>query len=84
MVLFASLMKGRSLSYREILRHSLPFLIALNNQVNRIRIIEAGGDPDRNYDDEDTESVPSYQSKNEEESTLPDSVFYGQLNALLK
>lgn len=83
-MLFASLMKGRSMSYNEILRHSLPFLNAFCKQINRIRIIEAGGDPDRNYDDEDIESVPSYHDKNEVESTLPDSVFYGQLNALLK
>lgn len=83
-MLFASLMKGRSMSYNEILRHSLPFLNALNNQINRIRIIEAGGDPDRNYDDEDMESAPSYCNNNEVESTLPDSMFYGQLNALLK
>lgn len=72
------------MSYNEILRHSLPFLNALNNQINRIRIIEAGGDPDRSYDDEDMESAPAYSDIDEVESTLSDSIFYGQLNALLK
>lgn len=83
MALFAGLMKDRSMSYTEILSHSLPFLEAMSGEINRIRIIEAGGNPDR--DDEegnknDTENNYSV-SDNCGES---DSVFYGTLNELLR
>ncbi len=83
--MFAALMKDRTMTYDEIFSHSMPFLNAMAKQINRIRIIEAGGNPDKTNDD-DTESnsvIPSRKNYAEEESTLSDAAFYGQLNALL-
>lgn len=71
------------MTYREILSHSLPFLHAFCGQINRIRIIEAGGDPDRSYDENEGDT-PYYRNNDEVESTLSDAEFYGQLNALLR
>ena len=87
MALFAGLMKDRSMSYTEILSHSLPFLEAMSGEINRIRIIEAGGNPDRD-DDEDTESEiterPSRNNSKNVECNEPDDLFYGTLNELLR
>lgn len=62
------------MTYNEILSHSLPFLTAINSEINKIRILEAGGNP--NGDEEN--------SMEEVESKLPDSTFYGTLNGLMK
>lgn len=82
-------MKDRTMTYEEIFSHSMPFLNAMTKQVNRIRIIEAGGNPDKTDDENDVndENKVFSTSKNknyiEEESTLSDADFYGQLNSLL-
>lgn len=63
----------------------MPFLNAMKKQIDRIRIIEAGGNPDKTNDD-NTESnnvIPTRENYAEEESILSDATFYGQLNALL-
>lgn len=79
----ALLAKDTSMTIDELFEHSLPFLIALYEQVNRARMIEAGIDPDRSCSDND-EDNSSYSGSNEVESTLSDAEFYGQLNALMK
>lgn len=76
-------MKDRSMSYDEILSHSLPFLEAISGEINRIRIIEAGGNPDRD-DDEDTGSEFSGGSGKNTECNEPDNLFYGRLNDMLR
>lgn len=77
-------MKDRTMTYEEIFSHSMPFLNAMAKQINRIRIIEAGCNPDKTDDEtENNSAVPSKENHDEEESTLPDELFYGQLNALL-
>lgn len=81
MALFAGLMKDRSMSYTEILSHSLPFLEAMSGEINRIRIIEAGGNPDRDYDNENGTENGNSVPENCGES---DAVFYGTLNELLR
>lgn len=83
MALFAGLMKDRSMSYSEILSHSLPFLEAISGEINRIRIIEAGGNPDRDDDDENKNGTENNYSVpyNCGES---DDLFYGTLNELLR
>lgn len=80
-------MKDRTMTYEEIFSHSMPFLNAMTKQVNRIRIIEAGGNPDKTDDENEDNNTTHSASKNkdyiEEESTLSDADFYGQLNSLL-
>lgn len=80
-------MKDRTMTYEEIFSHSMPFLNAMTKQVNRIRIIEAGGNPDKTNDENEDNNTTHSASKNkdyiEEESTLSDADFYGQLNSLL-
>lgn len=80
-------MKDRTMTYEEIFSHSMPFLNAMTKQVNRIRIIEAGGNPDKTNDENEDNSTSQSASKSkdyiEEESTLSDADFYGQLNSLL-
>lgn len=77
-------MKDRTMTYEEIFSHSMPFLNAMEKQINRIRIIEAGCNPDKANDDTESNNViPSSENHNEEESALSDELFYGQLNALL-
>lgn len=70
----------------EIMGHSMPYLEAICGQVNRIRMIEAGFNPDadKNQSSEGNESSPA-PSHNyaEEESHLSDAEFYGRLNELL-
>lgn len=57
----------------------MPFLNAVCAQVNRIRMIEAGIDPD------EKESSPASPDRyDEEESDLSDEEFYGRLNDLLR
>lgn len=73
------------MTFGEITSHSMPFLNAICSQVNRIRIIEAGGNPDKTEDDEG--NIPysrSHKDYDEVESGLSDADFYGQLNALMK
>lgn len=77
-------MKDRTMTYEEIFSHSMPFLNTMAKQINRIRIIEAGCNPDKTDDDtENNNVIPSRENHDEEESTLSDAAFYGQLNALL-
>ena len=80
-------MKDRTMTYEEIFGHSMPFLNAMTKQVNRIRIIEAGGNPDKTDDENEENNTTHSASKSkdyiEEESTLSDADFYGQLNSLL-
>lgn len=77
-------MKDRTMTYEEIFSHSMPFLNTLTKQINRIRIIEAGCNPDKTDDaTESSNVIPSRENHDEEESTLSDELFYGQLNALL-
>ena len=80
-------MKDRTMTYEEIFSHSMPFLNAMTKQVNRIRIIEAGGNPDKTNDENENNNTTHSASKSkdyiEEESTLSDADFYGQLNSLL-
>lgn len=80
-------MKDRTMTYEEIFSHSMPFLNAMTKQVNRIRIIEAGGNPDKTNDENEDNNTTHSASKSkdyiEEESTLSDADFYGQLNSLL-
>lgn len=71
------------MSYAEILSHSLPFLEAISNEINRIRIIEAGGDPDRDYDKENKNGTENNYSV-PENCGESDAVFYGTLNELLR
>ena len=61
----------------------MPFLNVMSKQINRIRILETGGNPYNTNDDTENSVVPSRENHDEEESTLPDELFYGQLNALL-
>ena len=79
----ASLAMHTRMSVDELYTHSLPLLSALHEQIMRIKMIDAGIDPDNPYSDNEEYTSPK-TAKNEVESTLPDSVFYGQLNALLK
>ena len=66
----------------EIMGHSMPYLEAISGQINRIRMIEAGFNPDA--DKEENESSPAPSPKyDEEESNLSDAEFYGKLNELL-
>lgn len=83
MALFAGLMKDRSMSYTEILSHSLPFLEAMSGEINRIRIIEAGGNPDRDDEEENKNGTENNYSV-PENCGESDSVFYGTLNELLR
>lgn len=83
MALFAGLMKDHSMSYTEILSHSLPFLEAMSGEINRIRIIEAGGNPDRDEDEENKNGTENGNSV-PENCGESDSVFYGTLNELLR
>lgn len=80
-------MKDRTMTYEEIFSHSMPFLNAMTKQVNRIRIIEAGGNPDKTNDENENNNTTHSASKSkdyiEEESTLSDADFYGQLNSFL-
>lgn len=77
-VLFAMLMKDSTMTSREIVGRSMPFLNTVCAQVSRIRMIEAGIDPDKK------ESSPaSYCGYDEEESDLSDEEFYGRINELL-
>lgn len=78
-VLFAMLMKDSTMTSREIAGRSMPFLNAVCTQVSRIRMIEAGIDPDK----KERSSASSYGC-NEEESDLSDEEFYGRLNELLR
>lgn len=72
------LMKDGTMTRREILGRSMPFLNTVCTQVSRIRMLEAGINPDKR------ESSPaSPYGYDEEESDLSDEEFYGQLNALL-
>lgn len=71
------------MSYAEILSHSLPFLEAISSEINRIRIIEAGGNPDRD-DDEGSENNSPNNSDKMTESGESDALFYGRLNELLR
>lgn len=64
---------------REIMSRSMPFLNTVCAQVSRIRMLEAGIDPDKK------ESSPaSPDGYDEEESDLSDEEFYGRLNELLR
>ena len=83
MALFAGLMKDRSMSYTEILSHSLPFLETMSGEINRIRIIEAGGNPDRD-DEEENKSGTENGNSVPENCGESDAVFYGTLNELLR
>ena len=68
----------------EIFSHSLPYLEAMSSEITRIRIIEAGGNPDRD-DEEDrkngTERDYSVPNDNCGES---DDMFYGRWNEMLR
>lgn len=79
----ALLVKETSMTINGLFERSLPFLIALYEQVNRVRMIEAGIDPEH-YCNDNEEYSSSYSCNNEEESTLSDAEFYGQLNALMR
>lgn len=72
-MLFASLMKDRTMTYEEILSHSMPFVYKMDEKINRLRCIEAGVNPDGN--DETKKSV---------ESPLDDTSFYNMINRALK
>lgn len=71
------------MSYAEILSHSLPFLEAISSEINRIRIIEAGGDPDRDYDKENKNGTENNYSV-PENCGESDDMFYGRLNEMLR
>lgn len=71
------------MSYAEILSHSLPFLEAIGSEINRIRIIEAGGDPDRDYDEENKNGTGNGYSV-PDNCGESDALFYGTLNELLR
>lgn len=73
------LMKDGTMTRREIVGRSMPFLNTVCTQVSRIRMIESGIDPDKK------ESSPaSSYGYDEEESDLSDEEFYGRLNELLR
>lgn len=67
----------------EIFSYSLPYLEAISNEINRIRIIEAGGDPDRDYDEENKNGTENDHSV-PDNCGESDAVFYGTLNELLR
>ena len=71
------------MSYAEILSHSLPFLEAISSEINRIRIIEAGGNPDRD-DEKGSENHSPSNSGKKALSGESDALFYGRLNDLLR
>lgn len=62
------------MTYEEILRHSLPFLNAFNDKISRLRIIEAGGNPDG--DNSDNEIA----ADNEHESPMSSGNFFSMVN----
>lgn len=66
----------------EIMEHSMPYLEAISGQVNRIRMIEAGINPDADREENEDSPAPS-PKYDEEESHLSDAEFYGRLNELL-
>lgn len=72
------------MSYAEILSHSLPFLEAISSEINRIRIIEAGGDPDRDYDEENENGTENGYSVPNDNCGESDDMFYGRLNEMLR
>ena len=76
-------MKDRSMSYTEILSHSLPFLEAISGEINRIRIIEAGGNPDHDEDEENKNGTENNYSV-PDNCGESDDLFYGTLNELLR
>lgn len=78
-VLFAMLMKDGTMTRREIVSRSMPFLNTVCAQMNRIRMIEAGINPDKKE-----RSPASSYGYDEEESELSDEEFYGRINELLK
>lgn len=75
-------MKDCSMTYAEILSHSLPFLEALSSGINRIRIIELGGNPDP--DDEEDKNGTENNYSVPEDCGESDALFYGTLNELLR
>lgn len=74
MSLFASLMENRTMTYEEILSHSLPFLNAFNNNISRLRIIEAGGIPEGEENQNTADS--------EFESPLSSGDFFNMVNGV--
>lgn len=78
MTMYASLTENRTMTYEEVMSHSLPFLSAVNYEIMRLRIIEAGGNPDK--EDDGTETTAS--SYDETESTMSTDDFFAAVNGL--
>ena len=76
-------MKDRTMTSGEIMGHSMPYLETVCGQVNRIRMIEAGINPDADKEENESSPAPSSPKYDEEESHLSDAEFYGRLNELL-
>ena len=71
------------MTYAEILSHSLPFLESLSSGINRIRIIELGGNPDSD-DEGDNKNGTENNYSVPENCGESDALFYGTLNELLR